>query len=191
MTSNTKVCSFRSSARNRIMLLVFVALSAILISLFLGADTEIDASSSGFALIISFIFVCALVGILVRLTINSTLVSVGPEGLSLNWLPVPICWEEILGGRVLTAQGFSFGLGWVELHLNTPMEMPPETDEGFAADGFVESTVTNWKQTVHAAPVWTLVTPTILRIATANLNVSPNELAVCVEAYLPGPLSRT
>jgi hypothetical protein len=189
MKTNVESQSFRKPKLSRVLLLVVIALFTSVVIWFFKSSFDRNSIPGDAVWAISLISIFLFFGIGFRLLENLALVTVNSDGLSLNWLPMPLPWSEVLGGRIIVAQGFSLGMGWVELYLKTPMEMHLGADfETYVPDGFVDSVITGWKQTVHAAPVWTLETPTTLRIATAHLNTSPNHLAESINVFLREPL---
>jgi hypothetical protein len=170
-------------------LLFFTLIISVFVALAFGnSDAKIHVSVD-----ISFFlaFPLFVVGSFVQAATSPRLLGIGPTGIKLNWLDEEINWSDVSGGRVIIAQGFTFGMTWVQLELRRELCVPIESNsELLVADGFIEWLEMQWRVAKNAAPVWEMVTPTTLQIVVPRINSSAEDLAKDIEQYLDRPLSR-
>jgi hypothetical protein len=185
-----KAHRYIASFRHRFGPLLFLTL---MLSIFLPLIFGNPGANIHVSVDIPFLFAFPLfvVGAFVQAATSPTLVGITPQGLKLNWLDEEIPWSEIKGGRVIVAQGFSFGMSWVQLELSRELSVPAESNaELLVADGFIEWLEMQWQVAKNAPPVWEMLTPTTLQIPVSRVNTSAEALAVDIEKHLARPLSR-
>jgi hypothetical protein len=116
-----------------------------------------------------------------------------PAGLHLHWLDDPIAWSDIAYGRMVIAQGFGFGLNWIELRLKHKLEHDVEFNfDGFSlrsAIDIADEIELNLRTLRDGTPIWRMLDDTTIQISIGSLNVAPSCIVQAVNSYLEKPLT--